>query len=84
MTLIGYGLPALLILVAAWIGFTFNRFSRLRNMTREAWGGVEVQLKRRHDLIPLLAASVKASGTTRPRFWKPSPVCAPPARARTT
>jgi len=60
MTLIGYGLPALLILVAAWIGFTFNRFIRLRNMTREAWGGVEVQLKRRHDLIPLLAASVKA------------------------
>jgi LemA protein len=60
MPLIGYGLPVLLVLVAAWIGLTFNRFIRLKNMTREAWSGVEVQLKRRHDLIPLLAASVKA------------------------
>ncbi len=60
MIWIGYGIPALLVLVAAWIGFTFNRFIRLKNLTREAWSGVEVQLKRRHDLIPLLAASVKA------------------------
>jgi LemA protein len=60
MNLIGYGVLALLVLVAAWIGLTFNRFIRLHNMTREAWSGVEVQLKRRHDLIPLLAACVKA------------------------
>ncbi|MGI6100309.1 MAG: LemA family protein [Lentisphaerae bacterium] len=59
MTPIGYIIIALLILAAVWIGFTFNRFVRLKNMMREAWSGVEVQLKRRHDLIPLLAASVK-------------------------
>jgi LemA protein len=55
-----YGIIALLILVAGWIGVTFNRFIRRHNMTREAWSGVDVQLKRRHDLVPLLVSCVKA------------------------
>jgi len=49
-------IPALVVI---WVGFTFNRFIRQRNLTREAWSGVDVQLKRRHDLVPRLVECVK-------------------------
>jgi LemA protein len=38
----------------------YNGLVRLRNMVREAWSGIDVQLKRRTDLIPNLVATVKA------------------------
>ena len=50
---------AIIGIVIGWIGFTFNRFDRQRNMMREAWSGIDVQLKRRHDLIPRLVECVK-------------------------
>src|SRR5437660_5325682 len=37
----------------------YNGLVRLRNKVREAWSGVDVQLERRHDLIPNLVATVK-------------------------
>jgi len=40
----------------------FNRLVRLRNLMREAWSLIEVQLKKRHDLIPQLQETVKAYG----------------------
>ncbi len=46
--------------VAAWAISTSNRFTRLRNLIRESWSDVDVALKRRHDLIPNLVATVKA------------------------
>lgn len=45
--------------LAAWILITFNRFVRYRNLLREAWSGIDVQLKRRHDLVPPLIECVK-------------------------
>jgi LemA protein len=42
-----------------WVIATYNRFIRLSNMLKEAWSGVDVQLKRRHDLIPNLVETVK-------------------------
>jgi len=50
---------AIVAVLLFWIGFTFNRFVRQRNLAREAWSGVDVQLKRRHDLIPRLVECVK-------------------------
>ncbi len=47
-------------LLAAWLALTFNAFVRSRNITREAWSGIDVQLKRRHDLVPALAEVVGA------------------------
>ena len=44
------------LVIFIWI---YNRLVRLRNRVREAWSGVEVQLKRRHDLIPALVNIVK-------------------------
>ncbi len=52
----------ILIVVVALILFgtlTFNTLVRLRNRTENAWSQVEVQLKRRHDLIPNLVETVK-------------------------
>ncbi|NOZ12199.1 MAG: LemA family protein [Acidobacteria bacterium] len=37
----------------------FNRFVRLKNMVKQAWSDIDVQLKRRHDLIPKLVEAVK-------------------------
>jgi LemA protein len=45
--------------VVLWVIFAFNRFVRLRNRVREAWSDIEVQLKRRYDLIPNLVETVK-------------------------
>ena len=52
-------LAALLILTGlAWAVFLYNRLVRDRNRVRAAWSDIDVQLKRRHDLIPKLVAAV--------------------------
>ena len=52
----------LLVIVAliSWGIWVFNRLIRNRNHTRAGWSDIDVQLQRRHDLIPLLVESVKA------------------------
>jgi len=45
--------------VALWALRAFNALVRRRNLVREAWSGIEVQLKRRHDLIPRLTEAVR-------------------------
>lgn len=45
--------------VLLWVALTYNRFIRARNLVREAWSGIDVQLKRRHDLIPNMLETVK-------------------------
>jgi len=37
-----------------WLVLAYNRLVRARNLVREAWSGIDVQLKRRYDLIPRL------------------------------
>jgi LemA protein len=41
--------------------FAYNGMIRSRNMVDEAWSGIDVQLKRRHDLIPNLVNTVKGA-----------------------
>jgi LemA protein len=50
------------VLAALLIGAIalFNRLVRQRNLVREGWSGIDVQLKRRSDLIPNLVETVKA------------------------
>ena len=43
-----------------WCAVTFNAFVRLRNRMREAFSGIDVQLRRRHDLVPGLVRVVEA------------------------
>jgi len=53
-------IPAIVaVAVVAWFVGTYNRLVRLRNQIRNAWHQIEVQLKRRHDLIPNLVEVVK-------------------------
>jgi LemA protein len=49
----------LLILVALWFVAAYNTLIRLRNQVKNAWHQIDVQLKRRHDLIPNLVEVVK-------------------------
>lgn len=44
--------------VAVWLVFSYNRLVRLRNQVRTAWADIDVQLTRRHDLVPQLVAAV--------------------------
>lgn len=47
------------ILIILWLIGTFNGLIMARNRTGEAWADIEVQLKRRYDLIPNLVETVK-------------------------
>lgn len=50
---------AIIAVVGLWLMSTYNRLVRLKNLTAEAWSGIDVQLKRRFDLIPNLVETVK-------------------------
>jgi len=45
--------------VVLWVIWAYNRFVQLTNRTEEAWSDIDVQLKRRYDLIPNLVETVK-------------------------
>jgi LemA protein len=49
----------LLVLLFIWVVFAYNRLVALRNRAKEAFADIDVQLKRRHDLIPNLVETVK-------------------------
>jgi LemA protein len=51
------------VLVVLWVIGAFNRLVTLRNRTDESWSDIDVQLKRRYDLIPNLVATVKGYAT---------------------
>ena len=53
-------LLALALALLAWAVLAFNRLVRLRNQWRTAWADIDVQLMRRHDLVPQLVTAVQA------------------------
>jgi LemA protein len=50
---------AVLVLVALAVVLVYNRLVRLRNRVENAWAQVDVQLRRRYDLVPNLVETVK-------------------------
>src|SRR3979490_2413417 len=56
----GWIITAVVAAIALYAIVVFNRLIRLRNLAREGWSGIDVQLKRRTDLVPNLVATVKA------------------------
>jgi LemA protein len=50
---------AALVLIAAFVGLTYNRMVAKRQATENSWAQIDVALKRRHDLIPTLVEAVK-------------------------
>jgi LemA protein len=58
MTLI-YTVLAIALLALGYGVYAFNRLTRLKNLVAEGWSGIDVQLKRRAELIPNLVEVVK-------------------------
>lgn len=54
-----YLILGVIAVLVVWVVMTYNRFIRLRRFKDEAWSGIAVQLKRRHDLAPNLLSLVK-------------------------
>ena len=48
-----------IVAIVAWVIFAYNRLVSLRNQVDNSWRQIDVQLKRRHDLIPNLVEAVK-------------------------
>ncbi len=56
---ITYIVLIVIAVIAVWIIWAYNRFVRLTNRCEEGWSDIDVQLKRRYDLIPNLVEMVK-------------------------
>ena len=54
---------AVVVVLAVAVVVSYNRFVRQRNLVQESWRQVDVELKRRHDLIPNLVQTVKGYAT---------------------
>jgi len=54
---------AIIAILVLWVIFSYNGFVRLINRAKEAWADIDVQLKRRYDLIPNLVNTVKGYAT---------------------
>ncbi len=59
MEIIGWGLLALIVIIPLWGVLLYNNLVNLKNQVKNAWRQIDVQLKRRHDLIPNLVEVVK-------------------------
>lgn len=57
--LIVYVILAAVVVLVLWAVMVYNRLIILVNRAKEAWADIEVQLKRRYDLIPNLVETVK-------------------------
>ncbi|WP_019147528.1 LemA family protein [Timonella senegalensis] len=52
-------LAFVVLAIVGWIIGTYNGFIKLRNLVQESWRQIDVELHRRHDLIPNLISTVK-------------------------
>ena len=57
--IITYIILGIVVLVVLWMIGVYNGLVKLKNRVKEGWSDIDVQLKRRHDLIPNLVSSVK-------------------------
>ena len=58
------------VLLVLWLIGTYNKLVGLRNRVRNQWSQVDVQLKRRFDLIPNLVATVKGYAEHEKSIWE--------------
>jgi LemA protein len=59
----GYIILIVVAILVIWAVFSYNKFVTLINRAKEAWSDIDVQLKRRYDLIPNLVNTVKGYAT---------------------
>ncbi len=70
MLMILYIILALLLAALIYVVFAYNSLVTWRNRVKEAWSDIEVQLKRRIDLIPNLVETVKAYAAHESRVFE--------------
>lgn len=58
-----YIILGIIVLIVVWVIASYNGFVRAINRMKEAWSDIEVQMKRRYDLIPNLVNTVKGYAT---------------------
>jgi len=54
-----FNVPVIVVLILFWFVALYNDLVKLKNRTKEAWADIDVQLKRRYNLIPNLVETVK-------------------------
>ena len=59
MDILLYVILGIIAVAVLWIIGVYNGLVKLNNRAKEAWSDIDVQLKRRHDLIPNLVETVK-------------------------
>jgi LemA protein len=64
---------AILVLLVLFVIASYNGLVRARNRTDDSWSQIDVQLRRRYDLIPNLVETVKATRPTSVRRSRRSP-----------
>jgi LemA protein len=63
LTFLVVGALVVVLAATAFLAMTYNRLVTLRNRCENAWAQIDVQLKRRYDLVPNLVATVKGYAT---------------------
>ena len=58
-----YTVIAIVVIALLWVVFSRNHLVTMKNRAAEAWADIDVQLKRRYDLIPNLVNTVKGYAT---------------------
>lgn len=56
---VGVAVLVVVVVLGAWTIWAYNHLVRLRNLVQESWRQIDVELRRRHDLIPNLVESVR-------------------------
>jgi LemA protein len=65
-----YIILAIIAILILWVIFSYNGLVDMRNRAKEAWADIDVQLKRRYDLIPNLVNTVKGYATHEDKIFE--------------
>ena len=66
----GYGLLGLIVVIAAYLAYAYNALVSTKNLAAEGWSGIDVQLRRRADLIPNLIETVKGYASHEDKLFR--------------
>jgi LemA protein len=68
--MLGYGILGLVVLIGLYFVYAYNALVSNRNQVAEGWSGIDVQLRRRADLIPNLVETVKGYATHEDKLFR--------------
>jgi LemA protein len=66
----GYGLLGLIIVIGGYLVWAYNALVSNKNLVAEGWSGIDVQLRRRADLIPNLIETVKGYASHEDKLFR--------------